>query len=272
MWRPRCLQIASALAALAAFTQALAAGEPPAAAVTTFETRIRETEVRLDALLQKEDAFLWADTAARRARLQAGEVVCEPRLRQGSLEAHGGLINHWVGAVFIPGVPVDRVLALVQNYDDHKNAYAPHVIASRGKRSGNDFRVNLRLQERALWVTVVLDTEYDVHYSALAGGDWRSKSYSRKIAEVANAGKPDEREKTVRESQGYLWQLNSYWLFRNRDSGTYVECEAVSLSRKIPTAAKILAPVFRPFIGTLPRNSLEQTLRATKELALRDRR
>jgi hypothetical protein len=272
MRRPRCLRIASALAGLTVFSQALTAGEPAAAALTTFKAHIRETEGRLDALLQNKDAFLWADTAARRAKLQAGEVVCVPSFGQGSLDAQGALIHHWVGAVFIPGVPVDRVLALVQNYDNHKNTYAPHVIASHGERSGNDFRVSLRLQERALWVTVVLDTEYDVHYHALAGGDWRSNSSSRKIVEVAGVGRRDERELTVREGHGYLWQLNSYWLFRGRDGGTYVECEAVSLSRGIPAAAKILAPVFRPFISKLPRNSLDHTLRATRDLALTNRR
>ncbi len=273
MRRQRYLWTASALAGLTAFSQMLTAGVPPAAAVTTFNAHIRETEVRFKALLQKRDSFLWADTAGRRSILQAGNIVCEPRFGKGNIGASGGLIHHWVGAAFIPGVSVERVLKLVQNYNNHKNTYAPEVIDSETiKHDGNDFRVRLRLQERALGVvTVVLDTEYDVRYSALEGGDWASNSRSTKIAEVARAGTRRERVLTPREDHGYLWRLNTYWLFRNRDGGTYVECEAVSLSRSIPTVLKAMPLVVRRLIRNLPRNHLDHTLRATRELALKNK-
>ncbi len=263
------LRIASVLAVLTAFSRTLAAAGPPQAAVTTFRAHTRETEGNINARLARKDFFLWADTDARRARLRTGEVVCEPRVGKGDLDADGGLIHHWVGAVFVPGVAVDRLLELIQNYDNHKNTYKPEVIASTTlDKTGNDFRVYLRLLEKRFASNVVLDTRYEVRYMPLAGGDWASASRSTEIVEIANAGTALERRKADRESHGYLWFLNSYWLFRNRDGGTYVECEAVSLSRGIPAFAKWMSFLIRPFVRTLPRDFLERTLNSTRNLAL----
>lgn len=60
---------------------------------------------------------------------------------------------------------------------------------------------------------------------------------------------------------GFLWRLNSYWSFRQRSDGLFIECEAVSLARGVPTGLDWL---IMPIIGTLPRDSLQFTLTATK--------
>ena len=60
---------------------------------------------------------------------------------------------------------------------------------------------------------------------------------------------------------GYLWRLNSYWRFLGRDGGTYVQCESVSLTRGIPLGFGWL---IRPFVTSLPRESLEFTLDTTR--------
>lgn len=38
------------------------------------------------------------------------------------------LIHDWIRATSVPGRAVDRTLALVQDYDNHKNIYKPDVI------------------------------------------------------------------------------------------------------------------------------------------------
>lgn len=246
------------------------ASAPPDDAVAAFLAHIRATESRFDALLQQKDSFLWADTAERRAKLRTMGVICEPRVGKGYLAAPHGLIHHWVGAAFIPGATVGRVLARVQDYDNHKNGYSPHVIDSRTlERHGNDFRVRLRLQERKFSTTVVLDSDYEVHYAPLDGGAYSSRSYSTRIVEIANAGTRRERQKTPREDRGYLWRLYTYWLFRERDGGVFVECEAVSLSRDIPGPG-FVDSIGRRIIRGLPREFLSNTLKSTRNLALQD--
>ena len=90
---------------------------------------------------------------------------------------------------------------------------------------------------------------------------WRSVSRTTKIAEVEKAGKPDEREKPPGTGEGFLWKLNSYWRFEERDGGVWVECEAISLTRDVPTG---LGWIVEPIIRDLPKESLANTLRSTR--------
>jgi hypothetical protein len=243
------------------------AGAPRPETLRAFQTYVSATEGRLDALLERPGSFLWADTPEKRARLRAAGVICEPRNAKGEVKVARGLIHDWVGAAFIPGAGVSQVLALVQDYDNHKNTYKPQVIDSRTlARSGNDFKVRLRLLRRMV-ITVVLDVDSDARYTPLEGRDWRSRSWSTRIVEIKDAGQPRERELRPNQDHGVLWRLNSYWLFREADGGAYVECEAVSLSRDAPAA---IAWLIDPIVRTLPREILAETLRATRAQTLRN--
>jgi hypothetical protein len=54
--------------------------------------------------------------------------------------------------------------------------------------------------------------------------------------------------------------MNTYWSYEERDGGLYIQIESVTLSRSIPTG---LGWAIGPFIESVPRDSLEFTLRAT---------
>jgi hypothetical protein len=262
------LLLAAAVAAGQSPQEAPPAGVAPVQTVRAFDAYVRVTESRLDALLQATDSYLWADTPARRTRLRQEGVICEPRNGKGDRRVSGGLIHHWVGAAFIPGATAEQVLTLLQDYDHHKNTYKPEVIDSKIlDRQGNNFNVRLRLLKRKI-VTVVLDTDYLIHYRPLSGHDWQSRSYSTRIVEIADAGGPREHQQPAAQDHGYLWRLNSYWLLRERDGGVYLECEAVSLSRGVPAA---LAWLIDPIIRSLPKDALANTLRATREHVLDSR-
>jgi hypothetical protein len=139
--------------------------------------------------------------------------------------------------------------------------YKPEVIDSRViSHNGNDFHIYLRLLKKKV-ITVVLSSEHDVKYTPLDKTRWRSVSRTTRIAEVENAGKPDERELPPGTGEGFLWKLNSYWRFEERDGGTWLECEAVSLTRDVPTG---LGWIVLPIIRDLPKQSLENTLRSTR--------
>ncbi|HUK91803.1 MAG TPA: hypothetical protein VLZ81_15475, partial [Blastocatellia bacterium] len=174
----------------------------------------------------------------------------------------GGLVHHWIGTVFIPGTTLVRTLAFLENYDQQYKFYAPEVQQSRLlERDDNHFVVFLRLRKTKV-VTVILNTEYDVRYVSLASDRAASYSYSRRIAEVENAGKANESEKPVGNDSGFLWRLDSFWRFAERDGGVYVQLEAISLTRDIPA---VLGRLVGPFVTSIPKESLEFTLTRTRE-------
>ena len=227
-----------------------------------FASYLRTTEARLDKRLHDGD-FLWADdTPDRKRRVQSGEVVVEPVVGKGDAPIAGGLVHDWIGAVFIPRTSLEKTLALAQDVDRHKSVYQPEVRDSRlVNRSGNDLKVYLRLVKKKV-ITVVLNTYHDVRYVPVDPTRWYSRSYSTRIAEVENSGSAKERELPPGQDHGFLWRLDSYWSFEERDGGVYVECEAVSLTRDVPTG---LGWLINPIVRSLPRESLTSTLRATRD-------
>jgi hypothetical protein len=226
-----------------------------------FDRYVRQAEARIETQVRSGDGFLFATSEERRAVLRGGTVLTESRVPRGELRVPGGLIHDWAGGVFIPGAGLREVLELVQAYDRHKEYYTPEVVDSRLlSRSGGDFEVRLRLLKKKV-LTVVLDTDHAVHYENRGAGRWWSRSRSTRIAEIRDAGRPEEKALPPDTGHGFLWRLNSYWTFQEMDGGSYVECEAISLTRDVPRG---LGWVVEPIIRTLPRESLANTLRATR--------
>jgi len=227
-----------------------------------FDAFIKKTEERIDAEV-KTNALLWVEgTPARLARVKRGEVVVGPYYGEPEIKVPDGLIHDWIGSIFIPGATLAETLKLVQDYDNHKYLYQPEVIDSRLlMRDGNDFKIHLQLLKKKV-LTVVLNTDHDVRYFPLSPARERSRSYSTRIAEVEHYGHPEQRELPPGKDHGFLWKLYSYWRFEERDGGTFVECEAISLTRGIPPG---IAWAIKPMIRSLPRESLGRTLLATRK-------
>ena len=149
----------------------------------------------------------------------------------------------------------------MQDYDHHQDIYKPEVVGSRLiGHTGNDFQIYYRLRKKKV-ITVTLNTYHDVHYFPVDSTHWYSRSYSTRIAEVANADTPNEREKPVGHDGGFLWRINSYWKFEEKDGSVYVECESISLTRDIPTG---LGWLITPFVTSIPKESLEMTMGSTR--------
>ena len=83
-----------------------------------------------------------------------------------------------------------------------------------------------------------------------------------RIAQVENAGKRDEREKTTGDDDGFLWRMETWWRMIEADGGVYVQSEVVSLTRDIPAG---LAWLIGPFVTSIPKESLAFTLEATRK-------
>ncbi len=228
-----------------------------------FEAYIRDAEAAMEPALRGERPFLWSDTTSEVSQqISKGEVVAEFWSGTGSVEIPNGLIHDWIGAVFIPHATVEGALALLQDYDNHRNIYKPEVLDSKLiTRDGNDFKIFLRLLKKKI-ITVVLDTDHDVHYLSVDSKRWFCRSYTTRIAEVEDAGTARERVVQPDTGYGFLWRLYSYWRLQEKDGGVYVECRAISLTRDIPMG---LGWIIEPIIRKLPRESLINTLRSTRD-------
>ncbi len=240
-----------------------------------FERYVQATEARINKELARRGEFLYVEglpepqRSQALAKLKRGNVYME-RLRTldasgRRIEAPDGIIHHWMGAVFIPGVTLPQTLALVEDYDHHQDIYKPEVVRSKLlSRSGNDFKIFYRLRKKKV-ITVTLNTQHDVRYFPVDATHCYSRSYSTRIAEVADADTPQEHEKPIGHDGGFLWRMNSYWRFEQKDGGVYVECESVSLTRDIPTG---LGWLIKPFITGIPRESLLMTMNSTRSALL----
>ncbi|MGC2111677.1 MAG: hypothetical protein WA655_19330 [Candidatus Korobacteraceae bacterium] len=228
-----------------------------------FDDYIRETEEAMQSSLHGRSAFLWSDGNSERAQHVAqGQVVAQLWTGNAPVKVTNGLIHDWIGAAFAPETTVEQTLALLQDYDNHKKIYQPEVIDSKLiNRHGNHFRIFLRLLKKKI-ITVVLDTDHDVHYAPVDEKRWTCRSYTTRIAEVEDAGTPKERVLEPDTGYGFLWRLDSYWRFDERKSGVYIECRAISLTRDIPLG---LGWIIEPIIRKLPQESLIHTLEATRQ-------
>lgn len=193
----------------------------------------------------------WRD-AARRGAARMAEIATPP--------ISGGKIHHWVGGIFVPNTTVEQVVQRLQRHAGREADFHDDVLASRlVSRNGDRLAVFMKLRRESI-ITVTYNTEHDVLYHRL-GGRATSRSVATKIAEVANAGTPDEREKASGDDNGFLWRLNAYWRYEQVDGGVLIECESVSLSRSIPL---VLRPFVRSTVDRIARESLEKTLRSVR--------
>jgi hypothetical protein len=242
--------------------------------VAGFNNYVQQAEQRLENSFGSGKPFLlpeeWSPDRRVHAyeQLRRGEMIIEC-LDRGEHVAMArvphGLIHHWAGVVFIPGATLAKVLDVIQDYEHHQNVYLPEVVRSRlVRRQGDDFHIVLRLKKHKI-VTVVLDTEYDVHFGSVDAHHLYSKSHSTRIAEVENPGSRNERELPPGKDHGFMWALDTYWRFHEVEDGIFVQCEAISLTREVPAG---LSWLIGPFIESIPRESLEFTLATTRKAVM----
>ncbi len=214
--------------------------------------------------------FFWIDELPPQQRKETYE-----RLKNGKVELRrvsgeqgaggntipGGMIHDWQGMVFIPGVKLDEVLDFLKDYDSRATDYAPDVERSKiEEHDGDHYRVFMRFHRKKI-ITVVLNTEQEITYYRDSRTRAHSRSTATRIAEVENAGTPQEKEKPPGEDSGFMWRLETWWRMEERDGGVYVENEVVSLTRDIPSG---LAWMIEPFVTGIPKESLEFTMGATR--------
>jgi hypothetical protein len=242
--------------------------------VSAFDKYVAATERRMSLEVDPGGQFLYVDSlpasemASAYERLRHGEILVELMKTTASgldYEIPEGVVHHWVGVIFIPGATLEQTRAVAQDYDHRAQLYQPEVIAAHViSHEGDDYRIFMRLYEKR-FTTVVFNTEYAIHWGQVDERTMYSNSMSTRIAEVKDPNNPEGPDLPVGTGNGYLWRLNTYWRFQEKDGGVYIQCEAVSLTRDIPFG---LGWLLRPLVTKIPKQSLTRTLGRTREVVL----
>lgn len=244
-------------------------------ALEAFARYARLTEERMAGELGPGGTFLSIDglaapqRQAALAELQAGRVFSfqpQTRDRGRAIKVPGGTINHWIGTIFIPGVTLAQVTAIMQDYDRHQEYLKPNVMRSRIlTREGHDFTIYLRYKLVKVW-TAVLNTEHHVHYVPVSPTRLYAKASSTRVAEVLDADSPKEREYPLGRDNGYVWRINSYWRVEEREGGSYLQVESITMGRDIPF---LFRWVVEPILLGFSRDLLVSTLVLTRDASVR---
>lgn len=234
------------------------AEEPTPAAVATLNAYIGAVDSRLGREHAAPAGFVGgaASDPQKAVRLRRGELIVEQLTPAASLDLPGALLHHWRGTAFAPGAHAADVEQMLRDFSGYPRVYAPQVLEARVlAQQGDRYEVLMRVRQRHVF-TVVMDTAYDVAFGRLDPQHGFSSSRSTRITEIDSNG----RALSASADHGYLWRQNTWWSYEERDGGVYLQIESVSLTRSIPTG---LGWAVGPFVESVPRESLEITLRST---------
>jgi hypothetical protein len=236
-----------------------ARAEPTTAAVSAFDDYVHSVESRL--AQQHRNAFLAPPlTPQDEQRLRKGELIIEPITPLTGLPLPGALLHDWRGTAFAAGAKAADFERLMRNINAYPQYFSPQVLQAKViTQQGDHLQAIMRIRQKHI-LTVVLDTSYDITFGRLDTQRGYSISRSTKISEIDSPGSADEHALSSSEEHGFLWRLNSYWTYEERDGGLYLQIESVSLTRSVPNG---LNWIIQPFIEKIPRESLEFTLRST---------
>ena len=259
IWRP--LTVIGGLSLLLAVPKYVAA-DAPAEAALAFDSYVRSVEACLAQQHQSKQTFLAQPAelpSGNATRLRRGDLIVENLSASGGTELQGALLHHWRGTAFAAGATPADFEQLMKNFNAYPQRFSPQVIraTSVAEQSGH-FHASLRVRQMHL-ITVVMDTAYDVNFQQLDSQHGYSISRSTKIAEIESPGSSAERALSSGEEHGFLWRQNTYWSYEERDGGLYMQIESVSLTRSVPRG---LRWIVAPFVESVPRESLEFTLRS----------
>jgi hypothetical protein len=230
-----------------------------------------QTQRTWDAYLQaanrqmgSQTPFLWVDQLPERLqRVRGGEILVSSVGQQNPKPVPSGLIHDWIGAAFISDARIEDVLSAVRDFGNYKVYYKPTVVDSRLLGSdGPCEKYSMRVVNKEVVAQTALDMEYETCYFKTDERRWYSITHTTRVQEIWHYGQANEQELPPNQGSGYIWSLYSIARFEQRDGGTYVEVEAIALSRDIPIAVRWLA---NPIVRRLSRNSMLISLQQTKE-------
>jgi|ERR1700733_3554052 len=232
--------------------------------VAAWDDYLQTANANLQDRVRPGGSFLWTfENAERASKVRSGEIVVAPAPGQNPKKVPGGLIHHWMGAVFVPNLKLDDIVEVTRNYDRYKEFYRPSVVESKViARRGSDDKFSMLLMNQAFFLKTALDTDCQASNVRLDDRRFYSISRTTRVQEVDEYGQPGEYRKPEGEGSGYIWELYSVARLEQRDYGVYIEIEAIALSRDIPAALRFVAD---PIVRRVSRNSLLISLQQTEQ-------
>lgn len=229
-----------------------------------WDDYIGAADARMESRVEGQQAFLWAEEAPERmARLQHGEILVSPVAGHGTRNVTNGLIHDWIGATFIPHATIEKLLAVVHDYDRYKDFYRPAVIDSKTLACTAAYqRFSMVWQKRVLFVNAAIEGQYEAREFAAGGRKGYNIANTVRVREIENYGQPNAYFLPAGQGNGFIWRLHSIARYEERDSGVYLELEAIALTRNIPPA---LGWMVNPVVNRLSIGSLAATLRETRD-------
>ena len=138
------------------------------------------------------------------------------------------------------------------NREHYEDVLASRLIA----RDGDRVQVFMKLRRTNL-ITVTYNTEHVVDYTRIATERASARSVATKIAELADTGTPQEREKSADEDNGFLWRSECVLALR---SGTGRRAGRMRIGEPEPSSPTAVRPVANPIVDRIARESLTRTL------------
>ena len=208
--------------------------------------------------------FLWVDQKPERAkRVREGEILVSPAGKETPKPVSSGLIHDWMGAAFLPNAKVEDVLSAVRDYGSYKDYYKPTVVDSRLlSRSESCENYSMRVVNKEVVGETALDMEYQTCYFKINELRWYSITHTTRVQELQHYGQSDQQALPPDHGSGFIWRIYSIARYEQRDGGTYVEVEAIALSRDIPVAVRWMV---NPIVRRLSRNSMLLSLQQTRD-------
>jgi hypothetical protein len=228
--------------------------------IAAWQEYVRTADARMQARLDTDKPFLWIDETTDRAlRVRGGEIMVMPMVGQGTRDVPEGLIHDWIGGVFIPNARIDKLLAVVHDYDRYKEIYPPVVTDSHSEarsrsrvfddletprvvRQRRDPTIRLTNSRLARAADSALSTQ--PASKKLKNTDIPANVFCGPITAAASCGGC-----TVSPTQ------------EQRDGGVYLEVEAIVLTSDVSPSLRWMV---NPVVHRLSMNSLTTTLRQTR--------
>ena len=115
-----------------------------------FDKYVAATEARINHGLRPGGSFLYVDSLPSEARqssynkLMQGEILVEKRETKGpgiTPDVPDGMVHHWIGIIFIPGITLAEILPILKDYD--RRLHRGYAWQRRGQHWNQSSRFSL---------------------------------------------------------------------------------------------------------------------------------